>query len=238
MELDIAKQKELSLLLSRAADGLDLQQEFLVRGRGHVVGITASAGAGKSTLCDKIIRVLRQDGSTVAVLAIDPSSPSSGGAYLGDRILMRQHYLDGGVFIRSLSSRGAKDSSAPNISALVNIASRFADVVLVESPGAGQADLGIQSAVDTLIFIPDVNLSANNLMKAGIHDYAHILAVNIRKEQFDTAKKFAGVLAGFCSEVNGWKQLVFELDASTGEGVEELVRDGICGHSKFISRQN
>lgn len=230
----IDDQKRLTRLLSRAADGLDLPPEFASKGPARIVGFTASAAAGKSTLINQIVGILREDGKTAVVLAIDPSVPENGGAFLGDRIRMREHYLDDGVFIRSLSSRGAKDSSAPNIGSVIKVASHFADFVLVESPGAGQVDLGIKNSVDTFIFLPDTKADIINLMKASVHEYADILAVNFRNGS-DDEKRFSAMLKGLCRDLqNGWTQLVFEINALTGKGVVELVREGIYKHRDFI----
>lgn len=234
-ESKIADQKRLTRLLSQSVDGLDLPPEFASKGPAHVVGFTASAAAGKSTLIDKVVNILRLDGNAVIVLAIDPSSPETGGAFLGDRIRMQSHYLDEGVFIRSLSSRGSKDSSAPNIGSVIKVASHFADFVLVESPGAGQIDLGIKESVDTFVFLPDTKADIINMMKASIHEHAHIMVLNFRNSGLNEEKKFSAMLEGLCGEIeNGWTQLVFEVNALTGVGVEVFVREGIYKHRDFI----
>ncbi|QQG46503.1 MAG: methylmalonyl Co-A mutase-associated GTPase MeaB [Candidatus Niyogibacteria bacterium] len=235
MSVNVADPKRLTRLLSCAADGRNFPPEFQSRGPAHVVGVTGAAAAGKSTLTNQIIKALRSDNKSVVVLAIDPSDPESGGAFLGDRIRMRAHYLDEGVFIRSLSSRGSKDSSVPHLLNLVNVASHFAEIVLVESPGAGQMDLGIKDAADTFIFLPDIRADIVNLMKSGIHEHAHIMVLNLRGKA-DEEKRFSAMLNGLLREIKGWTQLVFGANALTGEGVEAVVRDGIYKHRDFLFR--
>ena len=122
--------------------------------RAHVIGITGPPGAGKSTLADALTARLRDAGRTVGIVAVDPSSPFSGGAVLGDRLRMQRHYLDPGVFIRSLASRGRLGGLAPATNVAVKLLDAFGmNVILVETVGLGQAELEVMEAVDTVVVV-------------------------------------------------------------------------------------
>lgn len=198
--------------------------------KAHVVAITGSTAAGKSTLIDKIIGVLRKDKFSVVVLAIDPTEEKSGGAVLGDAIRMRDHYKDEDVFIRSFGTRGALGALTKALPEIIDAVSRFFDFVIVETAGAGQSDVKIKNIVDTLVVLPEPRGDIVTLMKAGIHNEAHILAVNIRTEE---DRKFLALLEAFAKSMlneNEWIPLVFEVNAATGAGVEKMIREGIYKH--------
>lgn len=204
----------------------------------HVLGITGSAAAGKSTLIDKMIHVFRKDGLTVVVLAIDPTEASSGGSILADGMRMRDHYLDPGVFIRSFPSRGASSALTSSLSIIVGLSRLFADVVIVETAGAGQGDIRLEEFVDTFITLPETRGDSITLLKAGSHRHAHILAVNTRKESPEE-KRFLHLLKGMQASFpdhNGWETMIFELNALSGDGVEEFIHDGIYKHRKFLKK--
>lgn len=204
--------------------------------RAHVVGITGSTAAGKSTLIDKIIGVLREDNFTVVVLAIDPTEEESGGAILGDTIRMRDYYLDEGVFLRSFGSRGAASAVTVYLAQVVELVSHFADFIVVETAGAGQADTALKQCVDTFITLPDTRGDAINLLKAGHHRRAHILVVNARSGILDD-ERFFSLAKEFVKTAplkDGWESSVFKVNASTGEGMAELVSKGIYAHRDFL----
>ncbi|HEV8713889.1 MAG TPA: methylmalonyl Co-A mutase-associated GTPase MeaB, partial [Candidatus Binatia bacterium] len=149
-------------------------------GNAFTIGITGPPGAGKSSVVDRLAALMRQAGKTVGVVAVDPSSPFSGGALLGDRIRMSQHYLDKGVFIRSMATRGSHGGMAratKDVIKLLDASGR--DYVLVETVGVGQTELDVMGTTDTVIVIlvPEAG-DGVQVMKAGLMEIADIFVVN------------------------------------------------------------
>jgi LAO/AO transport system kinase len=149
-------------------------------GKAYRVGITGSPGSGKSTLIDKLIGILRSRGLTVGVICVDPSSPITGGAVLGDRIRMEQHYSDEGVFIRSMASRGSYGGISKAVGAAVALFDASGkDVVIVETVGIGQEGIDITKIVDTTILVLAPGWGDSmQLMKAGVLEVADIIVIN------------------------------------------------------------
>jgi len=206
---------------------------------GHVIGITGSAAAGKSTLIDRIITELRKHQHTVVVLTIDPTERESGGSILADGMRMRDHYLDTGVFIRSFAGRGASGATAPEIRSAINLARPFADFVIVETAGAGQGDVALAEMVNTFIALPDSRGDDVTLLKSGAHRHAHILAVNERRNSLED-KQFFALLSGIQPTFPvraGWETKIFIVDALKGVGIEKLVREGIFAHRDFLQKK-
>jgi LAO/AO transport system kinase len=191
----------------------------------RVVGITGAPGAGKSTLTDRLVGRIRADGTRVGVLAIDPSSPFSGGAILGDRVRMQGHFLDEGVFIRSMATRGHLGGlalAAPE--AIRVLAAVGLPVVLVETVGVGQVEVEVAGKADTTIVVVTPgwgdSVQAN---KAGLLEVADILVVN--KADRDGAAQTRRDLEGMLdldTAMGAWRPPVLATSASTGEGVEAL----------------
>ena len=209
--------------LSPAAPQLIAEMVPLL-GRAQVVGFTGPPGAGKSTLVNAYIGELRKTGRTVGVIAVDPSSPVSGGALLGDRVRMNDHTGDDGVFIRSLASRGHVGGLTP---AAVRMIDAFdaagKDVVILETVGAGQSEIDVAEVADIRIVLNAPGLGDDiQAMKAGILDIADILVVN--KADLSGADKTVQQLksAVALSSVKA-DTPVLRTVATTGEGVPELV---------------
>ncbi|MBI2918012.1 MAG: methylmalonyl Co-A mutase-associated GTPase MeaB [Chloroflexi bacterium] len=163
-------------------------------GRAHLVGVTGPSGAGKSTLVDRLTAIARSQGQSVGIVAVDPTSPFSGGALLGDRIRMQQHYLDPGVFIRSMATRGSLGGlsrAAFNAVKLLDAAGK--DLVLLETVGVGQTELDIMGAVDTVVvvLVPEAGDFVQT-MKAGLMEIADIFVVN--KADRDGSRQVVGEL--------------------------------------------
>jgi LAO/AO transport system kinase len=192
--------------------------------RAHVVGITGAPGAGKSTLAAALARTLRTGGSRVAIVAVDPSSPYTGGALLGDRVRMTALYDDPGVFVRSLASRGAAGglAEAAAESALVLAACGY-DHVLVETVGAGQGELDVAAECEATLLVLAPGLGDEvQALKAGIVEVADVIAVN--KADRDGADHLVADLT-FARETDtgSWHVPVLKTVATTGEGVPELM---------------
>jgi LAO/AO transport system kinase len=165
----------------RVGDFRDVLKElFPHTGRAWVVGVTGTPGAGKSTLVDGLIALLRTDGARVGVLAIDPTSPYTGGAILGDRIRMQRHHGDAGVFIRSLATRGALGGLSRSAADLVRVLDAWgADVVLVETVGVGQDELEITRTAESTLVVAAPGMGDDvQAIKAGILECADVFAVN------------------------------------------------------------
>lgn len=157
-----------------------LKQIFAHEGHAYVIGVTGTPGAGKSTLVDGLIRLYREQGKRVAVLAIDPTSPYSGGAILGDRIRMQQHFTDEGVFIRSIATRGHLGGLSRSTGDVLHVlhASTF-DVVILETVGVGQDELEVTRLADTTLVVMAPGLGDDiQAIKAGILEVADVFAVN------------------------------------------------------------
>ncbi len=157
-----------------------LKRIFTHEGRAYVIGVTGTPGAGKSTLVDGLIRLYREQGKRVAVLAVDPTSPYSGGAILGDRIRMQQHFTDEGVFIRSIATRGHLGGLSRSTGDVLHVlhASTF-DIVILETVGVGQDELEVTQLADTTVVVMAPGLGDDiQAIKAGILEVADVFAVN------------------------------------------------------------
>lgn len=149
-------------------------------GKAFCIGVTGPPGGGKSTLVDKLTAVARKKGLLVGIVAVDPTSPFSGGAVLGDRIRMQQHYLDEGVFIRSMATRGSLGGLPKTVRNVVKLLDAFGkDVILVETVGVGQTELDVMETADSVVvvLVPEAG-DAIQTMKAGLLEIADVFAVN------------------------------------------------------------
>ena len=194
-------------------------------GSAEIVGITGPPGAGKSTIVDRLVHAARDEGRTVGVLAVDPTSPFSGGSVLGDRIRMRDHYLDPDVFIRSIATKGAHGGLASVCRAGVNLLDALGkDLILVETVGVGQTELDIMGVADivAVVLVPEAGDTVQ-AMKAGLMEIADIFVVN--KADRDGAGQMASAIRAMLSldpRPDEWKPRLLMTQAHLGEGIPEL----------------
>ena len=208
-------------------------------GRAHIIGLTGPGGAGKSTLADKIVREYRKKGKTVGVVAVDPSSPFTGGAFLGDRIRMQELSTDVGVFIRSMASRNYAGGIAKATKDAVKILDAAGkDIVLVETVGAGQSEVEIIKVAQTVVVIHAPGLGDEiQAIKAGIMEIADVFVVN--KADRENANKTVMDIQSILQLSSGgsWKPPVLKTVALTGDGVSELV-DKLEEHRLFLEKDS
>lgn len=215
---------------------LILERLFGQTGNNQSVGITGPAGAGKSTLIDQLIKDQRENNQKVSVLAVDPSSPFSGGAVLGDRIRMQRHCSDEGVFIRSVGSRGKSGGVSFATRALLQVLDAFgSDITIVETVGAGQSEVDIMNLVDTTVVVltPESGDSIQAL-KAGMLEIADIFVIN--KKDRDGADRIAHDIEMMLSLVpqdSPWNKPILLTSAQSGEGVAELSQ-AIEDHRNYL----
>ncbi|MCL4235484.1 MAG: methylmalonyl Co-A mutase-associated GTPase MeaB [Deltaproteobacteria bacterium] len=215
----------ISLVESRAVDvAAVMSRLFPHMGRAQILGFTGPPGAGKSTLVDKVTEFYRRAGKTVGVVAIDPSSPFSGGALLGDRIRMHRHSQDTGVFIRSLGTRGSHGGLSRSTRDTVRLMDAAGlDVVMIETVGVGQTELDIMEVAHTttVVLVPESG-DVVQTMKAGLTEIADIFVVN--KSDRDGADIIEKELVGMI-ELNppsAWKIPVLKTQATKSVGVTDL----------------
>lgn len=206
-------------------------------GHGYVLGVTGAPGAGKSTLVDGLVGQARAQGHTVAVLAVDPSSPFTGGAILGDRIRMQGHAADSGVYIRSMGTRGQLGGLALATRQAVHVLDAAGyDLIIVETVGVGQSELDIAAAADSTLVVTTPGMGDTiQTMKAGILEIADIFALN--KADQEGAPQALQALRGMLrmGQARDWMPPVVETQAHQGVGLEALWH-AIAAHRAHLER--
>ncbi|GIW25753.1 methylmalonyl Co-A mutase-associated GTPase MeaB [Meiothermus sp.] len=233
--------RAITLVESGYPEGQALLRQLRGRGHARVVGLTGSPGAGKSTLTDRLIEEARKRDERVAVLAVDPSSPFTGGAILGDRIRMMRHHQDKKVYIRSLASRGALGGLAGAAVATLALLEAFGfDRIFVETVGVGQSEVDIARVADTtvLILTPAAG-DAVQAFKAGVMEIADVFVVN----KFDLpggeriVQELKTTLELAAPRPAGWKPPVLTAVAPKAEGIPEIF-EALERHYQHLSQHH
>ena len=202
-------------------------------GKAHLVGITGPPGAGKSTLVNRLVVHLRKRGRKVGVLAVDPSSPFTGGAVLGDRVRMNEISRDKGVYIRSMATRGHLGGIAlATYDAAKVLEALGMDIVIVETVGAGQSEVEIANLAHTVVVVemPAAGDSVQTL-KAGILEIGDVYVVN--KADLEGAAAVAANITAMIEGRDGWKPSVLLASAATGKGILEIA-EAVDRHRKYL----
>jgi len=209
-------------------------------GNAHVVGITGNPGAGKSTVVDTLIAQYRKQGKTVGVVAIDPTSPFSGGAILGDRIRMQKHAVDPGVFIRSMATRGHLGGlcrAAVDAVAVLDAMGR--DVILVETVGVGQGEVDVITSAHTIVVVVVPGLGDEiQAIKSGILEIADILAINkADRSGVERTEADLNLMLDLSGKEDRPRISIVKTVATKNKGIDELA-DAIKEHSSRLSETN
>src|SRR5271154_5992767 len=232
----LALARLITLVENRSAEVSDVMEQIYGRlGNAYIVGITGAPGAGKSTLVNRLIVKYRSQDKLVSVLAIDPSSPFSGGAVLGDRVRMTDHYRDSGVYIRSLSTRGHHGGLSRAAREIVKLLDAFGnDVVIIETVGVGQTELSLMDLADTVVVVtvPEGG-DGVQVMKAGLNEIADLFVDN--KADRDGADRIKAELelSVHLRPGEGWRPPVLLTQATIDQGVEALVA-AIAKHRDYL----
>ena len=238
-------QRALSRLITLIERGDPRGTEVLAKvfphtGRGYCIGITGPPGVGKSTLVDRFIEMARSHGLSVGIIAVDPTSPYSGGAFLGDRIRMQRHSLDSGVFIRSMASRKGPGGLPKMVRGAVRLLDAVGkDLIIVETVGVGQTELGIMGVADTVVvmLVPEAGDIIQTL-KAGLMEIADIYVVN--KADRDGADQMSVAITSMLKMATAhgdWIPPVLKTQAHVNEGIEGLYSQ-VQRHREYLEESS
>ena len=216
-----------------------LKELYPKTGRAYIIGITGPPGSGKSTIVDKMIDIFRKEEKSVGIVAVDPTSPFTGGAILGDRIRMQRHATDEGVFIRSLATRGCLGGLTRSTQDIIHVMDAMGkDIILVETVGVGQDEVEIVNTAHTsiVIFVPGLGDDIQAI-KAGIIEIGDLFVINkCDREGADKVERdLRMVLEMGRRREDNWEPLIFKTEAILGKGIFELVY-GIYRHKQVLEQ--
>lgn len=237
---DIRASARLMRLVDDRAEGYEeyMKEVWSHTGKAHIIGITGAPGAGKSTMTDKLIAKYRQMGKTVGVVAIDPTSPFSGGAILGDRIRMAHHATDEGVFIRSVGTRGHLGGLSVSTMDIVAVMDAMGkDIIIIETVGVGQDEVEIAMVADTCIVVTVPGLGDDiQAIKAGIFEIADIFIVNkADRDGVERTVRDLEMMLEMVHQSTSWNVEVLKTVAARDEGIDEVIA-GIENHRDFFNK--
>lgn len=233
----LALSKAITAIENEYEEATDIMRQLYPHtGHAYVLGITGPPGAGKSTMTEKVAKAYRDQGKTVGIIAVDPTSPFTGGAILGDRIRMNSLTLDEGVFIRSMGTRGSLGGLSHKTADAVKALDAFGkDIIIVETVGVGQSEVDIVKAADTtvVVLIPGMGDDIQAI-KAGILEIGDLFTVN--KSDLDGADKLVkeiNMMLDLDSLMTDWRPPISKVVASRGEGIDLLLAD-VAKHRSYI----
>ena len=213
---------------------------FPYTGHARILGLTGAPGAGKSTLVDQLAKHYRKQNQTVGIIAVDPTSPYTGGAILGDRIRMQDHYSDPGIFIRSMATRGSLGGLArttADVATVLDASGR--DRILIETVGVGQDEVDIVRLADItiVILVPGMGDDVQTI-KAGIMEIADIFVINKSdREGAERVEREIRAMQSLETRKDGWTPPIVKTVASEGQGTKELA-DAIAGYEGYLKKEN
>ena len=233
--------RAISTVENRVPGWLDLLKAlFPHTGKARVIGMTGAPGAGKSTLVDQMAKFYRKRDRSVGIIAVDPTSPYTGGAILGDRIRMQDHFADPGIYIRSMATRGSLGGLArtsADVASVLDASGR--DVILIETVGVGQDEVDIVRLADitVVILVPGMGDDVQSI-KAGIMEIADIFVINKSdREGAERVEREIRALQSLAIRRDGWTPPIVKTVASEGTGVQELAA-AIATYESYLEKEN
>jgi len=236
-----ALSRAISTVENRESTSSDLLKAlFPHTGRARILGLTGPPGAGKSTLVDQLARHYRKENRTVGIIAVDPTSPYTGGAILGDRIRMQEHFSDPGIYIRSMATRGSLGGLAratADVATVLDASGR--DLIMIETVGVGQDEVDIVRLADVtiVILVPGMGDDVQTI-KAGIMEIADIFVINKSdREGAERVEREIRALQSLAVRSDNWTPPIVQTVASEGKGIAELA-EAVAGYEEYLQKEN